>query len=140
MSPKHEFMVRNSVVKDNIAENQLVITEVDDFIILYIKDSLKWVLTYWNKNESEKSGLNYYGVTIFKENSIKHLRAIIICWIDLFNEAPEEFLLTGGYLLNEKQYEKRTLCKTDILYQLEKLVDVCNQSIDQGNLLLHKGI
>lgn len=140
MSLKHEFLVQDSDVKNLITKEQFEKTEVDDYLILYINDSLKWVQTYWNKNESEKSGLNYYGLTIIKGNSIKQLRAIIIGWTNMFSEAPEEFLLTGSYILNDNQYEKRKFRKKDVLFQLEKLVEICNQSIDQGKALIHKGI
>ena len=51
---------------------------IEDNLILYIVDTLKWIDTFSSLKTNRKTkGLNYHGVTYFKGDSIRKLRKII---------------------------------------------------------------
>ena len=69
---------------------------IEDNLILYIVDTLKWIDTFSSLKTNRKTkGLNYHGVTYFKGDSIRKLRKIIFYWRELFNIAEKKFKLMG---------------------------------------------
>ncbi len=139
MSLKHEFTIinqENSI--NNLVMNEKI--EMNDDLFLYINDSFAWIETFWNKNMIKKQGMNYYGLTIIKNNGIEQLKNIINSWISLFDNAPEKIVLTGCYLIDERKNEKLVFNKDDILMQLNGIDKICDEALRQKKLILHIGI
>ena len=102
--------------------------------------SLKWMEVSCSDNLSNKNGLDYYGYTILKEENISKFKTIINCWIKLFQEAPEEFTLTGNFLPEEERYETNLYTKKEVINQLEALETMCKAALERGSYILHNGI
>ena len=133
----HEFRIVNQ--ERNTFDSNFEPVSISDTLILYMRDSLNWINFSWNGKE-KKNGLNYYGETIIKENSIDKLRDVVHAWIKLFELATDEFILTGNYLLDENKYEKISVNKKEVLLQLKSLYFLCEKAIEQNKDILHSGI
>ena len=108
MALKHEFLIidKEYALGEDFQEEESV--EISDYLLLYINDTLKWIVTCWN-NSKVKPGLNYYGYSIIKGEALHNFTKIIDAWKMIFLNAPTVFSLTGNYLLEENQYKKYTL-------------------------------
>lgn len=112
---------------------------VSDTLVLYIKDSFEWFNSLWN-GKQENKGLNYYGFTIIKGESINKLIKIVSAWINLFEISTDEFILTGNYLLEEKKYEKNICDKEKVISELKALKALCDKAVKQKSAIMHEGI
>lgn len=121
---------------------------IHDDIIQYLTDSLKWItaLAHCDK-ERPIQGLCYYGITGFNKSLITPFKNLIIAWRAVFANAPSNFILTGNYFTvvdNDEckgDYEKITVCRNDLLSELDKLIDYCELVENNKNLILvHNGI
>ena len=101
---------------------------LDDNLILYIIDTLKWVNTLDKFRIKKNKGLYYHGSTYFEKNSIRKLKEIIFCWKNLFSEATENFEIEVLLEQNKEEYYIEKHNKKEVVESLEKLIDLCNRA------------
>ena len=140
MSLTHEFAVIEKGSNINCIDKSMDMVFVSDKVILYIKDSLDWIDTYWNGKTKRNKGLNYYGYTKIRGQDIEQLKNILDAWILLFDTAPEQFILKGDYLIEENEYERDLYSKSELLQQLQSLRDMCIDAMNHDMDILHEGI
>lgn len=115
---------------------------IEDNLILYIVDTLKWINTFSSlKTNKETKGLNYHGVTYFKGDSIRKLKKIIFYWKELFNIAEKKFELMGIYYSpKRKKYLKNRYIKKEVIESLENLINLCDRAEKENKIIEHWGI
>ena len=115
---------------------------IEDNLILYIVDTLKWINTFSSlKTNKETKGLNYHGVTYFKGDNIKKLKKIIFYWKELFNIAEKKFELMGIYYSpKRKKYLKNRYIKKEVIESLENLINLCDRAEKENKIIEHWGI
>ena len=115
---------------------------LDDNLILYIIDTLKWVKTFSKlENNIEKNGLNYYGITYFKDEGIKKLKNILLHWKNIFNLGENVIELEGiFYNSQKKRNSKNKYNKKYIVESLEKLIALCEKAEKENKIIKHWGI
>ena len=113
---------------------------LDDNLILYIIDTLKWVKTFSKlENNIEKNGLNYHGITYFKDEGIKKLKNILFHWKNIFNLGEDVIELEGiFYDSQKKKNSKNKYRKKYIIESLEKLIALCEKA-EKENKINRKG-
>lgn len=97
-------------------------------IIAYMFDSFKCLGTFDKLRIRKNKGLFYHGSTYIEKENITKLKKIVSSWKELFNEASEEFILTGFF--NEKldEYERANYNKIEVIESLEKLIILCEKA------------
>ena len=115
---------------------------LDDNLILYIIDTLKWVKTFSKlENNIEKNGLNYHGITYFKDEGIKKLKNILFHWKNIFNLGEDVIELEGiFYNSQKKKNSKNKYRKKYIIESLEKLIALCEKAENENKIIEHWGI
>lgn len=115
---------------------------LDDNLILYIIDTLKWIKTFSKlENNIEKNGLNYYGITYFKDEGIKKLKNILFYWKNIFNLGEDVIELEGiFYNSQKKKNSKNKYRKKYIIESLEKLIALCEKAEKENKIIEHWGI
>ena len=115
---------------------------LDDNLILYIIDTLKWVKTFSKlENNIEKNGLNYHGITYFKDEGIKKLKNILFHWKNIFNLGEDVIELEGiFYNSQKKRNSKNKYSKKYIVESLEKLIALCEKEEKENKIIKHWGI
>ena len=115
---------------------------LDDNLILYIIDTLKWVKTFSKlENNIEKNGLNYHGITYFKDEGIKKLKNILLHWKNIFNLGEDVIELEGiFYNSQKKRNSKNKYNKKYIVESLEKLIALCEKAEKENKIIKHWGI
>lgn len=115
---------------------------LDDNLILYIIDTLKWVKTFSKlENNIEKNGLNYHGITYFKDEGIKKLKNILFHWKNIFNLGEDVIELEGiFYNSQKKRNSKNKYSKKYIVEILEKLIALCEKAEKENKIIKHWGI
>ncbi len=115
---------------------------LDDNLILYIIDTLKWVKTFSKlENNIEKNGLNYHGITYFKDEGIKKLKNILFHWKNIFNLGEDVIELEGiFYNSQKKKNSKNKYRKKYIIESLEKLIALSEKAEKGNKIIEHWGI
>lgn len=115
---------------------------LDDNLILYIIDTLKWIKTFSKlENNIEKNGLNYHGITYFKDEGIKKLKNILFHWKNIFNLGEDVIELEGiFYNSQKKKNSKNKYRKKYIIESLEKLIALCEKAEKENKIIRHWGI
>ena len=115
---------------------------LDDNLILYIIDTLKWVKTFSKlENNIEKNSLNYHGITYFKDEGIKKLKNILLHWKNIFNLGENVIELEGiFYNSQKKRNSKNKYNKKYIVESLEKLIALCEKAEKENKIIKHWGI
>ena len=115
---------------------------LDDNLILYIIDTLKWIKTFSKlENNIEKNGLNYHGITYFKDEGIKKLKNILFNWKNIFNLGEDVIELEGiFYNSQKKKNSKNKYRKKYIIESLEKLIALCEKAEKENKIIEHWGI
>ena len=115
---------------------------LDDNLILYIIDTLKWIKTFSKlENNIEKNGLNYHGITYFKDEGIKKLKNILFYWKNIFNLGEDVIELEGiFYNSQKKKNSKNKYRKKYIIESLEKLIALCEKAEKENKIIRHWGI
>ena len=115
---------------------------LDDNLILYIIDTLKWVKTFSKlENNVEKKGLNYHGITYFKDEGIKKLKNILFHWKNIFSLGENIIELEGiFYNSQKKKNSKNKYRKKYIIESLEKLITLCEKAEKENKIIKHWGI
>lgn len=135
----HQFAIIPMNSDKSIIMPNMDFISIDDTIINYIGDSLKWIYSTWNGQEV-KSGLSYYGFSIIQNDELLKFLNIIKQWRNLFYHSPEEFYLTGDYLPENAQYEKILIKKVDLINKLDALILLCKKAKLHKSCILHNGI
>ncbi|MGG5341228.1 hypothetical protein [Enterococcus sp. AZ192] len=137
----HEFDVfKNSeeVTFTKEARGKMIV--IEDYLILYMIDTLNWIPSYSKDFIHESFGLDYYGRTYLDEKGITCLGNIIEGWLLLFEQAPEVVELTTDYDIEKGKFDKKKIEKKDILNQLEQLFLLCKKALKEELILVHFGI
>ena len=115
---------------------------LNDNLILYIFDTLEWVNTFSDlKDNNEKMGLNYYGITYFKDEGIKKLKNILLHWKNIFSLAGDMIELEGIFYNDKrKRNSKNKYGKKYIIENLEKLITLCDRAERENKIIEHHGI
>lgn len=135
----HQFAIISKDSKESIISSDMDSITIPNIIIEYIGDSLKWIHTVWN-GEKIQEGISYYGYSFIEGDEIERFKNIMKQWKNLFFLAPNEFILTGNYLLDEEQYEKSLVRKNEIMEVFDSCINMCEKAITEGNKILHNGI
>lgn len=121
--------------------------EIDDDLLGYVSDTLKWVVCYNPGNKMNKMiGLNWYGPSIIKHDGAQMLKQIFENWASLLSNGPERLQLTGYFGWDEEQtkgqYELLTYDRDNIIKTFRTLAAYAKQVINsQDDLyILHLGI
>ena len=113
---------------------------IENSLILYMLDTLKWINTLDKFRIKKNKGLYYHGSTYFEKNSIRKLKEIIFCWKNLFSEAAENFEIKVLLNQNKKGYCTENYSKKEVVESLEKLIDLCNSAEKENNVIKCKKI
>lgn len=138
MSLVHRFSIL-SEKNSSIITDEIYSVSIPDYIINYMSDSIQWITTKWNGLDS-KPGLSYYGYSIISISEIEKLVRILNSWMEIFDNAPNEFFLTGDFSLDKMQNEKILVKKEDIINELKNLKNLCNEALKKRKKILHNGI
>ncbi|MCR5526471.1 MAG: hypothetical protein K6F39_03725 [Lachnospiraceae bacterium] len=129
MSLIHVFKIEDS--------NECV--QVEDFVMLYMQDSIDWIESEWD-GINKKSGLDYYGYSKIDVANIKRLIKIIGAWKSLFENSDENIQLTGMFIIDEGRYEKKSVKKVSLLKKLSDLIVLFEKAVTLGKNILYEGI
>src|SRR5579884_991947 len=99
--PTHEFLLLPE--KDNDYSgymnhfNDLNALKLNDDIVLYMMDTLRWVpsINPANPNQWCGYGLNYYGPTVINKTGAEKTARLLRLWAALLQEGPDALELTG---------------------------------------------
>ncbi|PKN95793.1 MAG: hypothetical protein CVU43_24035 [Chloroflexi bacterium HGW-Chloroflexi-5] len=125
-----EFLEKNT---DNIspkALNKEKSVSVEDDIILFIWETMKWIQTQ-NYAHKKMWGLNYDGMTIIPFEEIQVLKHLIKTWIVMFSFAPS--LLTISKT-------KEGIRKEVLNEELNAFVALLDEALNTNSLIVHIGI
>lgn len=148
ISIAHEFVVltikecRKKLSLNDIRATKKVL-EIQDYIILYINDSLKWVPQASN-SQNIKYGLNYSGITEIDKDGARVLYNILRAWSELFKNSPSKLILTGEYTYLDDvsvAYKIHELCRDEVIDKFEELISF-TKIVEENNYhyrLLHFG-
>lgn len=141
MSLVHKFKIievdKHITYREVTSEGAVLI---DDSLIQYIGDTIKWVNSHWNDFSNFSTGINYYGITFFEGSEISELELILENWKNMFEVAPDEFLLKTDYDLEEMIFIRENFSKMKVLKQLEDVLQLCVNARDTSKILVHFGI
>ncbi|MFL0372974.1 hypothetical protein [Paenibacillus amylolyticus] len=159
--PKHHFVIEaKSQVNENIYTSYSwdshgnihksglkpeFYATLEDELIVYIYDSLRWLNT-WNPSTCIScSGLNNCGITVIEEQDVLlKFHKLIQAWIDLFSHATDPIVLTGNYSINGGEqkgyYEKLVYNKVELINELHKLANMAKYAEVNGKCIVHFGI
>ena len=151
--PYHDFWILDK--KTNSTEDFLDFSgrkdapvRLEDDLILYLNDTLKWVPTQSVTGDKLK-GLHFYSITIIMDDGAVFLRNLIKNWLGIFKLAPDNFTLTGsyGFQLNDEalpvdegSYTKHMIHKSILISKLEKLLEMAEVASEGQHFILHLGI
>ena len=134
---------------------------IDDDLILYFMDYLKWLPTYSPLLKIRMHGLDYHAMTIIDIEGATEALILFSNLVNILKLAPNVLKLTGAYTFmyadddiidpNEKVdrifretagYEKIVMQKSEVIRQFEILAELMRKVIDSNNALyvLHFGI
>ncbi|WP_088011636.1 hypothetical protein [Gottfriedia acidiceleris] len=131
---------------DSIKEFAVAHVKINDDLILYMADTINWVPS---KNTPftrrfHEMGLDYYGITIFDENSITILKDVLLGWRMIFASAPKVITLTGMYVEGDDEedgeYEKNTFDQDEVLQQFDALIALIVEVEKHSHKIYHIGI
>ncbi|SHJ73827.1 hypothetical protein SAMN02745163_02468 [Clostridium cavendishii DSM 21758] len=155
MSLEHEFFLIPKDLKledcfDWYSENRYTWKDkvgIDDSLIRYINDTLKWIPSLKQGKTSEFYGLDYYGETIINYSGAKKLYQVILAWIDIFSAAPSKFKLASELIWVEENetdgYWKREYVEYDrelVVENFKKISQFAEVTQQGNNFILHIGI
>lgn len=135
----HQFAIIPKDSDVSIVSPDMDSVSIPDMIIQYIGDSLKWISTTWNGKRLQ-NGISYYGFSFIEDGEITKLKNILKQWVELFRLSPDEFYLTGEFLLDEERYENILVKKGEIIENLNSCIYICEKAINKGKRILHNGI
>lgn len=114
--------------------------KIDDYLVLYLSDTLNWVPSYWENLSNHKKGLNYYGTTILDESGIKKFLNLLKSWRNLFDNAPEIVELSIEISVEDGSFIKERIETKTIIKQFDNLITLSESALNDNALLVHFGI
>lgn len=135
----HQFAIIPKDSNESIISSIMDSVSISDMLIQYIGDSLRWVHTTGNGKRVQK-GISYYGFSFIENGEIIKLKNIMKQWVELFYLSPDEFYLTGDFLLDEKRYENNLVKREEIIENFNSCILICEKAILEGAKILHNGI
>ena len=111
-------------------------------------------------------GLCLYGITIIKDEALLKFKKILLGWLSIFEEAPDEMVLRGAYTQTHKEiemnatfrmglserphysvistdradYDKLKYKKEFLLNRLKRLILFCDYAEKNDKYIVHLGI
>jgi hypothetical protein len=122
--------------------------QINDDLLGYMADTLKWIPTY-NPAKAEKSeGLCWCGPTVIKSEGAKVTARIFRAWAELLSCGPKRLRLTGswgvkeGNPVAEGEYEKIKLDRDEAVIMITALATLADRVAESKDELyiLHLGI
>lgn len=134
----HKLMMSYQFDLSAVCEDHI---KIDDDFIVYIEDTLKFFKTVGPTDEVI-DGIAYCGYSIIDIVQIETAKKVFKGWKSLFLVAPQEFIINGCYIKDGdyQGYEQLSWKRTDIIYKLDLLIDLCEQALTNGHFILHWGI
>jgi len=139
---EHRFSDYNRFINDPRA------IQIEDDLIQYIADTLKWIPAHNPaKNESHR-GLCFYGPTVIHTEGASATAAIFDSWAALFASGPDNLMLTGSWTMvegdppNEGKYETLNFDRDDVVGKLRQIADYAKQIVETHGdcFILHLGV
>mgnify|MGYP006978654974 CR=1 FL=1 len=96
--------------------------------------------SFFEENNIEKNGLNYHGITYFKDEGIKKLKNILFHWKNIFNLGEDVIELRGMYYINIGKHSYNKYKKKYLIESLKKLVVLCEKAEKENKIIEHWGI
>lgn len=121
---------------------------VDDGLVLYMMDTLRWIPSINPSNPKELGGygLNYYGPTVIHRGGARKAARILRLWASLLQEGPSELELTGSYEFDGDdpadmgRYEMITLSRESVVKTINDIAILAEAAISGNFFVLHIGI
>lgn len=134
---------------------------INDDLILYYMDYLKWISTYNPSLKVRHTGLNYYGVTVIDIEGATQAYNLFVSIVDILKLSPAILKLKGNYsyqladdddpfgdsnveriVRDSLKQEKLIYQRDKIVEQFERLVNCFKRVIDSNGQLyvLHMGV
>ena len=133
MSLKHKFIIRGT------QEDEEICACISDDLLHYFYDTFQWIQSDWGGKKT-KQGLPYYGFSVIKGDNIIKISDILKKWIELFAIAPEEFSLTGNYLIADDKYERIFVNKKEAIRSLTSLVSLLEKGVNNDLEIIYEGL
>lgn len=133
MSLKHKFILRGN------QEDEEMRACISDDLMHYFYDTFQWIQSDWNGKKT-KQGLPYYGFSVIKGDNIRKFSDILNKWIELFAIAPEEFILTGNYLIKDDKFEQIFVDKKEAIHSLTSLAILLEKGINNNLEIIYEGL
>lgn len=121
--------------------------KLDDDLVLYISDTLKWIPTINPSNPGEwiGYGLNYYGPTVINRTGAAKAGCIFRHWAELLRTGPETLILTGGFEWIEDPatdggYAVVEFDRESVVKSLQTISEFADQAVGGRFFVLHLGI
>lgn len=155
MSLSHEFFLIPSDIEFNNRiewyylnrKNWKDIVVISDDLILYLLDTLNWIISYNPETKKLGTGLVYHGITIINNNGSTQLESIVNSWMNLFRQGPDLISLRGQTVWKEDEsgegyfeVERIRKSKKDIFKELNDLKEMASRTANGEYIIIHFGI
>ncbi len=131
--------------------------KIDDEILRYCVDTLRWIPTFNPAKNERGNGLNWWGPTIIRQESGDSFHHVFAAWAHMFSCGPEHFQLRGTFswlwpydesehLISEAELHTMgsyTLLQVDrdnLVHQFAQLANFGVQTATGSFFILHLGI
>jgi len=127
-----------------IPEDHYVV--IHDKFFTYFHDYFIWIETYNPTGAKEfNRGFNYCGMTAIRGENLAKFGKLIDSLLSLFENAPENIILTGDFCFGGKHkhngnYEKIRVKKDELFKIFGSLKIMTDRAIKNNGYLLHFGI
>ena len=154
----HEFLLLDSdtfdyhdymkIFNSPLREKESHCVKLHHDFLLYIYDSISWIILFNPSKKETCKGLCLYGPTVLKTDSAHIAENIFSTWSNLFKNGPDKLELTGSYTWGSEdspeggEYEKLVFDRDELTQSLDKLADYCH-TVKEGKgkyYVLHLGI
>ncbi|MFJ7826120.1 hypothetical protein [Psychrobacillus sp. NPDC096623] len=89
------------------------------------------ILSNTFQGNPDGQGINYYGVTLFDEQSSKSSKGIFTSWRDLFENALNIFEIKGNFIYGDNEqdgvYERININRDEVVNQLRRIISMSEQ-------------
>ncbi len=142
--------------KDLFHRDDVPVT-IDDEVLRYFSDTLRWIPTLNPAKNERGYGLNMYGPTIIDQTGGALFQDIFASWSRLFACGPEQFSIRGMFgwrwpfeesehVFSEREldrlgtYDRLTIVRDEYVRRLTKLASFGEQASTGQFFVLHLGI
>lgn len=122
--------------------------KLNDDIVLYMMDTLRWVPSINPVNPSQWGGhgLNYHGPTVINKTGAGKAARLVRLWAAILQEGPDSLELTGLFEWDEGdpsasgRYAVITASRDELVKTLTDIADFAEKATMGRYYLLHLGI